>query len=328
MSAPEKPPAVAVIGAGRWGSTIARTIKRSGIAELKAVYDRDAGKAYSLGQELGVEVYDDIDRIPIDELDGVIVAVSIDQLFHVAIRLIEKGANIFIEKPVGQSLDEVKTIESKSRRKGVIVFPGFIMRFDPSIVYIYSLVREREGQVENIYAYRLSRRPPGARRHSIIYDLAIHDIDTANMLTNSLCEPKKVLYGYIDNLEDQCFTAYLRCGKAVAYIHTDGYSALKIRKTIAVFRDQVVEADSVLKQIFIRHHNQPKANVLSVRNEEPLVRELKAFTQLLRNASTDNADIEPTIPTIEDAVKAHIVIEKSLRKATPHEEMRRALETG
>jgi virulence factor len=237
----------------------------------------------------------------------VIIAVSIDQLFKVASQVIDMNINVFIEKPVAENLAQVLELKKISDRRGIIVFPGFIMRFDPTITYLYESTTGKSHSLENIYAYRLSRRPENMKRYSIIYDLAIHDIDIVNMLTNTQCEPLKTVYGEIDSLTDQYFITYLKCQETTAYIHTDGYSSLKIRKTIAVSKDQVIEADSVLKQVFIRPSNSTHIITVSVGNSEPLIKELEAFIKIIRG------DHIPNAPTIDDAIKAHMVIESALK---------------
>jgi Predicted dinucleotide-utilizing enzyme len=92
-------PKLGLVGAGRWGSTVAERIYREGIAEITVVYDKDSNKSKSLAARIGATAIDDLDGFEKwRDLLGVIVATSIESLAEVSMRIIELGFNVLIRK--------------------------------------------------------------------------------------------------------------------------------------------------------------------------------------------------------------------------------------
>lgn len=71
---------------------------------------------------------------------------------NTAIKCIEKNCDIFIEKPVGHNLKEIKKLEKKARSKKVFNMVGYMMRFHPAIIKIKDILKKNHlGKL--FYAY-------------------------------------------------------------------------------------------------------------------------------------------------------------------------------
>lgn len=293
-----------VVGAGRWGSTVATRIHETGVASISIIYDQDVERARSLAQKIGAVVANDLgDFDKHRDLLGVIVATSIDSLAQVSSELIRMGFNVLIEKPVADGLERVRMLRSLAESRGVVAMPGFIVRFDPVSIWIKRYLTESGESLEDLYLLRLGRRPPRARVNNILLDLAIHDIDLARYLTGGDIDP---VSWHIHSLEiDQAFTMYARHSRGgYVFINVDGVSGSKVRKAIISLSSGYVEGDYV-NQYIVRRSGGGEHEYLRIRDSEALVREIITFIERCRGR-----DVEA--PTLFDAEKAHEIIDRVL----------------
>lgn len=289
---------IAIVGAGRWGSTVAKKISSAGIARIVAVYDIDQERAVRLSSEVGAEALgslEDLSKIP--GLSGVVVATSIASLAETAMRIVDMGLNVLVEKPVADRLEKVRMLKTLARKRGVLAMPGFIARFDP----VTAELKKRLGRadsVENLYLFRMSRRPEWARSSSIVLDLAVHDIDLARYLLEQDLSP---ISWHTHSLgEDEAFTMYARYKGGLVAVHVDGAAVKKVRRVLALGGRGSVEADYVESEILVRRDSVEK---LRVGGEEALVREVRTFLAICRGGE------DPEAPTLEDAEKVHEILE-------------------
>ncbi len=293
-------PKLGIVGAGRWGSTVAERIYREGVAEIAVVYDKDSNRSKSLALRIGATVVDDLDGFEKHrDLLGVIIATSIESLAEVSMRIIKLGFNVLIEKPVADSLKKVKELRYVAERKGVIAMPGFIVRFDPVSMWMKNHIKSMEDTIGDLYLFRLSRRPPQNRLSNILLDLAIHDIDLARYL---LLEDLELVSWYIHNLNiDQGVSIYAKHRGGYIYIGVDGISRQKVRKAIAVSTQSYIEGDYINQYVILRTREGNTHEYIEVRGSEALLNEIRAFIERCQGR-----DVE--IPTLLDAEKAHEII--------------------
>ncbi|HWQ16268.1 MAG TPA: Gfo/Idh/MocA family oxidoreductase [Sulfolobales archaeon] len=294
-----------IVGAGRWGSTIATRIHETGIASISIVYDKDIERARLLAQKVGATVARDLsDFDKHKDLLGIIVATSIDSLAHVSAELIKMGFNVLIEKPVADSLDKVRMLRNLAESRRVIAIPGFVVRFDPISIWIKDRLSRGDESLEDLYLFRLSRRPPWAKVNSILLDLAIHDIDLARYLIEDDIVP---ISWSIHNLEiDQAFTMYAKHRGGSVFINVDGVSKNKVRKAIVSLTKSYIEGDYV-NQYIINRSEGGEHDHIKIKGTEALVKEITVFMEKCRGA-----DVEA--PTLLDAEKAHEIINHVLPK--------------
>lgn len=80
-------------------------------------------------------------------LDAVIVAIA-DQ-FHVpmAIKALEAGKHVLVEKPMGVNGEECEALARVVAASGLVLQVGTMRRFDPNIAYARDFIAERIGEV-------------------------------------------------------------------------------------------------------------------------------------------------------------------------------------
>lgn len=100
------------------------------------------------------KAYRDYDRMLADpEIEAVIVAVG--DAFHVpaAIRALEAGKHVLVEKPLGCSVEEVEALGAMVRRSGRVLQVAHMKRFDPGLQAGRDFVTGEMGQLLALKAW-------------------------------------------------------------------------------------------------------------------------------------------------------------------------------
>jgi UDP-N-acetylglucosamine 3-dehydrogenase len=296
---------IGLVGAGYWGSNIARAIIDKKLGDLVAIHDMYFEKAYELAKKYDSKPYKDLDQmLEKEDLDAVIVAVSADNLYRVAKKVIEEGINVFIEKPVATSLEEIEDLRKRSEVKGVVAVPGFIMRFDPVAIYIKDYLEKMSQDPVYIYIQRSGRRAVRYRNISIILDLGVHDIDLLIYLLKNK-ERLKVIDACISHVaDDESYITYIDYEVGTAMLSSNSAPLVKIRKIFVNLDEKILlEGDFVLSEVRVVENKKILQQKILSSSEEPLVAELKAFIDKINGKDSSS-------PDLRDAEKVHKIIKE------------------
>jgi predicted dehydrogenase len=119
-----------VVGAGRWGRNIIKTIASLHAVELAGVAsgNPDTQKLVPAGCRVVGDWRDLIDRVP---MDGVVIATPPATHFPIAKASIDAGLHALIEKPLSLDLEEAEEILSLARGSHRVVMTEFTQLFNP-----------------------------------------------------------------------------------------------------------------------------------------------------------------------------------------------------
>lgn len=189
---------LAVVGLGRMGREHASNIKyQIPEAELVAVCSVVPEELKSVVDELHVPygAMDFAEMVKETELDGVVIATNSQSHCDLICQAAELGVkNIYTEKPVGMTLEELETIKEAVQKNQVnILQVGYNRRFDKN----YQRMKEKidEGAVgkpvlvkminrDNTWdAKQLEKFAPSSG--GFIFDMCTHDFDAARWFLNS-----------------------------------------------------------------------------------------------------------------------------------------------
>lgn len=185
---------VGIVGCGGIGMAHARSWSAVDGVKVAAAVDLDPAKAKALADVCGVEPLTDIAQLPSD-LDAVSVVTPPQAHYPVIKSLLERGFNVFSEKPlttdVAQGEELVKLAEEKKCLLGV----GFKMRYEPIFAEAKKLLPE-VGKLVSIVTTKeqmFNPRPGGewVTKTGAMYELSIHDFDLLSFITGRF--PQKVL---------------------------------------------------------------------------------------------------------------------------------------
>ncbi len=170
---------VAVAGAGAFGRNHLRVLREletggEGVALVAAV-DPDAARAEEAAKQYGIKTFANVDELLKADLklDAAIVAVPTVNHHEVASALLDAGLDLLIEKPLAASLSQADDLIQNQEKKGRIVQPGHLERFNPAVLAVEPTLK----RPMFFEAHRLSVFTPRALDVDVVLDLMIHDLD-------------------------------------------------------------------------------------------------------------------------------------------------------
>jgi predicted dehydrogenase len=120
-----------LVGTGPWaGMTHGPGLVAADDVELVGVWGRDAGKAKTLGDELGVDAYDDYAAL-LDRVEAVAFAVPPDVQATMATQAAAVGKHLLLDKPVALTVEDAHELAREAEAEGVTSVVFFTDRFAP-----------------------------------------------------------------------------------------------------------------------------------------------------------------------------------------------------
>ncbi|MDE3188775.1 MAG: Gfo/Idh/MocA family oxidoreductase [Acidobacteriota bacterium] len=170
---------VAVAGAGAFGRNhlrVYRELETAGLGvALAAAVEPDAVRAAETAKKYAIPVYATVDELLAADLrlDAASVAVPTVRHHAVASALLDAGLDLLVEKPLAATLAEADELVALAERKGRILQPGHLERFNPAVLAVEPKLR----RPMFFEAHRLSVFTPRSLDVDVVLDLMIHDLD-------------------------------------------------------------------------------------------------------------------------------------------------------
>jgi len=167
---------VALIGLGSMGQNHYRVLKGLSGIELTALCDIQQTREYD------EPFYTDIDDM-LEKADFEAAVIVVPTFLHkeVALKCLDKGKHLFIEKPVASTVEEAKEILEAAQKNDARVAVGYIERFNPVVEQLKTEIADSE--VYSIGITRVGPFPPRIADVGILTDLSVHDIDLIRYIT-------------------------------------------------------------------------------------------------------------------------------------------------
>lgn len=133
------------------------------------------------------------------ELDGIYIIMPPHHLYDIVIDCIEAKLNVFIEKPPGISLDQIKAMAFFAEKNGCKTMVGFNRRFIPLLRYVKDIVLQR-GPIIQCVATFYKNIPDEFPYYRGAIDIlrcdAIHCIDTLRWMAGEVKNVKSLVKKY------------------------------------------------------------------------------------------------------------------------------------
>jgi predicted dehydrogenase len=126
-----------ILGAARVNERLMPAIVESENAQLVAIASRRPGAAAETlakyaSNEQGVQAFDDLDSVLNHSgIDAVYLPMANEEHTEWAIKAIEQGKHVLIEKPMALSVDDIDAITAAADKQQVMVMEGFMYCFHP-----------------------------------------------------------------------------------------------------------------------------------------------------------------------------------------------------
>jgi len=150
-----------ILGAARVNERLLPAIIEASNSQLVAIASRRAGAAkatlekYAPNHQGNVAYYDDMDALINDKnIDAVYCPMANEEHAEWAIKAINAGKHVLIEKPMATTLKDIEAIEAAAKANNVKVMEGFMYRFHPQHQRVQTLVAS--GVIGDILSVRSS----------------------------------------------------------------------------------------------------------------------------------------------------------------------------
>ena len=168
--------------------------QQSELMEIAGCIESDAAARAKAQQTLGAEFSDlSYDSWLAGDIDTVAIGCAYGHRGEAVIKALRAGKHIIADKPICTTLEQLDTIESLCREKGLKISCMLDLRYLPQTVAACEVLRSgRLGEVKNIafngqhcidYANRPSWYFEAGMHGGTINDLSIHGVDLVRMLT-------------------------------------------------------------------------------------------------------------------------------------------------
>jgi len=307
---------IALIGCGMWGRNIARNL--AGLGALNCVHDAIEERGVSFASQFDSS-YRTLEAILDDTaINGIMIASNASTHKELAIKALQAGKQVFIEKPMALTLADAQVIADTVDKTDNQVMVGHLIRYHPAFQTLQQQITSGAvGKVKHIQANRLAM---GRIRNSesVLFDLCPHDLSLILALTDGL--PDSVICHGVshisENVVDILSTALGFANGVSAHMQTSWLSPYKEHRLtvtgengslvfddtkpwtekLVLYQDQITQTGD----LFLIERASPLA--LSVPESEPLKDEVSAFIRLC-----DEGLLPPT--NVHEALNVQKVLE-------------------
>lgn len=298
---------IAVVGCGMWGRNIIRNA--ASLELLAGVCDLNHERASEFAKDFDTQALDFEAALSRKDIDGIMIATNANTHEALAIKALDAGKHVYIEKPLCMSMAEAQRISAKAAETQKQVMVGHLIRYHAAFIELQKQVQSGAiGQLRHIQANRLAM---GRIRstESVLFDLCPHDLSLILSLVGhqplavSCAGASHITHGIVDILS----TTLSFPKKVTAMMQTSWMSPYKEhRLTVSGTKGSLVFDDtkswpekltlyqdnmSQAGDIFVVERASPIA--LPVPESEPLKEEVNAFAHVCETgmpAPTDMAE--------------------------------------
>ncbi len=299
---------VGVIGVGHLGYHHARNYAALEGTELVGVVDPDDTKGGKAAHDFGVPHFRELDALLEQGIDAASVVVPTSLHHDTALRLLEAGVDVLVEKPIAQDVDKATDMVQAAEAAGRILQVGHIERFNGAVRALFDAV-EKPRFIE---CHRLSPYPSRGDDVSVVLDLMIHDLEIVRAMDRS--EPVAV-----DGVGVAVFSKYEDIANArirfasgcVANVTCSRISMDRMRK-IRVFSPEMYASTDYSAEEVLVYRKRPGelapgqnpmdlilVEALPVQHEEPLRTELASFVRCVQERTRPLVDGEDALKALE-----------------------------
>lgn len=297
---------ILLIGYGYWGKNLARNFGPN----LSAICEADEQKLESIKKIYpNVNLYSNLDDALKDKnVTAVAIATKANTHHDLAVKCLESGKDLWIEKPVCENVTEIKHLEHIAQKNNKIIFVDHTFCYHPAVEKL------KEIDIGKPLYYDSTRISLGLFQPDVdvVLDLAIHDVSILNFLYPDL-ELKNKTITKNSHISDQANQAIINLkftNGFTANINVNWISPVKKRQIIlAGTNSSVIYDDLDNDKIKIyqtgevdRDYNFNKlGDMISPRidSTEALQNASRHFVECCKTRTTPKTDISSSLKIME-----------------------------
>jgi len=314
---------LAQIGIGAWGKNHLRNYSMLEGCAVKTCCDKDKAVLKEISADYKGEIGCTADPEVVfsdKEIDAVVIATLPDTHAEMAIRAIEAGKHVFIEKPLAMSVEEGLRIKRSAEKHHKICMVGHILLYHPAVRALKKYVDDGFlGHIRYIYSTRVNLGQI-RKEENALWSLTSHDISVVTYLLGRMPQAVSAAgASYLrKNIHDVVFVNLHFRDHVMAHIHASWLDPHKVRqftvvgdRKMAAFDDMAGEeklkiydkgidmvTDKNLYEAFLTLRSgdvfAPKIHM-----EEPLRLECREFLDCVRHNRKPIADVDNGIEVLK-----------------------------
>ena len=310
---------VAVVGAGSWGRNHVRALASLAEVTLSAICDTSEQCRASMQKSYpAVLVTADFDEA-LDCSQAVVIATPAGGHADLALKAIERGIPILVEKPFALSVADAEAVAALAAKNDVPVVVGHLLLFHPAITKLKQLIDAGDvGDILYLYSQRVNLgqvRPD----ENALWSFGPHDVSVALDLLGT--EPLRVRAlgkSYLQpGIEDVVFMTMEFASGAMAHVQMSWLDPHKERRLTVVGSEKMVEFDDMevrdKLKVYDRGVDRPPeyasyGESLAVRegdiwipripNVEPLAEQLRHFVAVVRGEAESRVSADSGVSVV------------------------------
>ena len=298
---------VAVVGCGVWGKNIVRNFYN--LNALHTVCDLDKENLEKMkSQYVGINTTSNFDElIENPEIEAICVVTPSHTHYRFAIKALEAGKHVYIEKPISTVSEEAYKLDKAARERGLTLMVGHLLLYHPAVNRLKQLIAQGAlGEIKYAQSDRLNVNY-FANDRSVMWDLAPHDVSMVSYVLGR--EPIKVLNAtgcatrkkdifdithltldYGDGIVAQISDSWITPQKRVSLL-------VRGDKATAILDDTIPE--NKLKLYDNLSPNSKDIDVLDYLEIEPLKLECEHFIKCVKNNKEPRSNGENGLMTVK-----------------------------
>ena len=298
---------LAHVGCGYWGKNLARNFAELGV--LEAVVDGNPETANAIAAATGARVMD-FDAVLADgNISAVSFATPAETHHALAMRALEAGKHVFVEKPLALDPGEAQELIDAARRLDRRLMVGHLLQYHPVFRAMRTRIASGEiGKLTYVYSNRMSL---GKFRteENVLWSFAPHDVSMILALAGA--QPVSVTAQgaaiVTPGIEDWCTVQMAFADGLKAHVQTSWLHPFKEQRLVAigtngmmVFEDSAPAWEDKLK--LYRHRVDTSGSVpvpsavppelIAVEKSEPLRSECQHFLDCISSGENPRTDGE------------------------------------
>jgi predicted dehydrogenase len=302
-----------VVGLGYWGPNLLRVLIERTDVRVRWMCDRDPERLEWLGRRYpAVAKTTNLDEVLADQgVDAVLLATPVNSHHALAMRCLEAGKHVFVEKPLASSSEHAAELAELADRHSLLLMCGHTFLYSPPVRMVKRLIDS--GELGELYFVSSSRVNLGLHQRdvSVVWDLGPHDF---SILLYWLGKAPSAIRAtgrdsIVPGIADVVFVSLEFDSDLIANVELSWLAPSKLRRTVlvgsqkmVVYEDGGVEAIKIFDRgVDFKDPETFGEYQLSYRtgdvltpmlpNEEPLSLQLGDFVGAIRDRSRPTHDL-------------------------------------
>ncbi len=320
------------MGGGYWGPNLIRNVHAQGA--LAWLCDRQSDTLSALsGLYPGVLATLDYAEVLASDVDAVLLATPAGTHHDMALRALQAGKHVFVEKPLALTAAEARHLAETADRLERVLMVGHILEYHPAFERLVELVRE--GAIGEVRHLRSSRLSLGKLRHeeNVMWSFAPHDLSLVQRVLEAARPERIRAFGTTvlqSGIPDTVHLDLAYPGGVTAHVHVSWLEPVKLHQMVVMGTEgMLVFEDSRPTdklRLFDRGFRLESGTWTLHRGEErsvpfdegePMAREVAHFLDCLRTGDRPRTDGWSGVRVLEVLEAAQRELEQSTPTGSP-----------